>query len=122
MTEVRGPLFDGTATRALERLANDAAQRIAEAGLNDWHAALGSSIRVNTGRYESTLRSSNLDGGRLLGDGGMVYGPWLEGTGSRNETTRFKGYAAARRVTQALDAKASALAEPAVERAVREMN
>lgn len=28
----------------------------------------------------------------VVTDGGIVYGPWLEGTGSRNRTTRFKGY------------------------------
>lgn len=28
-----------------------------------------------------------------IGDGGIIYGPWLEGVGSRNATTRFKGYA-----------------------------
>lgn len=28
----------------------------------------------------------------VVTDGGIVYGPWLAGTGSRNRTTRFKGY------------------------------
>jgi hypothetical protein len=30
------------------------------------------------------------------------YGPWLEGTGSRNDTTRFKGYHGFRIATQEL--------------------
>ena len=37
------------------------------------------------------------------GHGGAVYGPWLEGVGSRNATTRFKGYWAFRKATSALD-------------------
>jgi len=28
----------------------------------------------------------------VVTDGGIVYGPWLDGSGSRNRTTRFKGY------------------------------
>jgi hypothetical protein len=32
-----------------------------------------------------------------VGDGGIVYGPWLEGVSERNKTTRFKGYATFRR-------------------------
>ena len=28
----------------------------------------------------------------IVTSGNAMYGPWLEGTGSRNATTRFKGY------------------------------
>jgi hypothetical protein len=34
---------------------------------------------------------------------GPVYGPWLEGVGSRNATTRFKGYRAFRKAANALE-------------------
>ena len=45
----------------------------------------------------------------LLGridDSNSVYGPWLEGVGSRNATTRFKGYHSFRRVANELQQEA----------------
>jgi KDO2-lipid IV(A) lauroyltransferase len=40
-----------------------------------------------------------------------TYGPWLEGTGSRNLTTRFKGYHTFRLVSQQVDEEAGPVAE-----------
>jgi hypothetical protein len=51
-----------------------------------------------------------------------TYGPWLEGTGSRNSSTRFSGYQGFRRATQALNLQASALGEEAMMPFVEEMN
>jgi len=39
-----------------------------------------------------------------ISDNGVIYGPWLEGVGSRNATTRFKGYANYRRNVQQIQA------------------
>jgi len=36
-------------------------------------------------------------------DSGVVYGPWLEGTSRRNNTTRFKGYRSFRNTKSWLD-------------------
>jgi len=41
----------------------------------------------------------------LITDGGVVYGPWLEGISSRNMTTRFKGYMTFRKTSQELEKK-----------------
>lgn len=43
----------------------------------------------------------------VVTDGGIVYGPWLEGTGSRNRTTRFKGYKHFRLTTQEMNKPAT---------------
>jgi hypothetical protein len=51
-----------------------------------------------------------------------VYGPWLEGTGSRNETTRFKGYHGMRLASELLEATADADAQAALVPYVEEMN
>jgi hypothetical protein len=51
-----------------------------------------------------------------------TYGPWLEGTGSRNETTRFKGYHGYRKAAQELDRVAGDLADVAIRPYVEEMN
>lgn len=67
---------------------------------------------TQTGNY---ARSIN---GRMLGSlhgvirddreggGPSVYGPWLEGVSSRNQTTRFKGYAMFRKTKQKLQGMA----------------
>jgi hypothetical protein len=51
--------------------------------------------RVSRGQYRQGIQShfSGLQG-RIddLGDQGKIYGPWLEGTSTRNQTTKFKGY------------------------------
>lgn len=51
-----------------------------------------------------------------------TYGPWLEGTGSRNETTRFKGYHGFRRAGQELDRIAGRTADEAISAHVRGMS
>ncbi len=45
--------------------------------------------------------------GAEVHDSGIVYGPWLEGVGSRNfPVTRFKGYSTFRKVRQEIERKA----------------
>ena len=56
-----------------------------------------------TGHYRRSIHgdlASSLHG--RIHDSNVVYGPWLEGVGSRNDTTRFKGYAIFRNVKQGL--------------------
>ena len=51
---------------------------------------------------------------------GVIYGPWLEGTGSRNyPVTRFKGYRNWRRVTQMLEKAAKPIAEKSIREHLR---
>jgi hypothetical protein len=47
-----------------------------------------------------------------------VYGPWLEGVGSRNNTTRFKGYHAFRNAAQALQQRFEGMGERLLSRNV----
>lgn len=72
------------------------------------------SFKMPTGYYESHVHTSNAFGGLEIGDGGHagpVYGPWLEGVGSRNITTRFKGYHTFRKVTTLLERHIVEIAE-----------
>ena len=52
----------------------------------------------------------------------VIYSEWLEGVGSRNATTRFKGYGVYRRVKTFLDGKVKQVAQAHVRRAVAELN
>ncbi len=97
----RGPIFDGRAKLAAHDLASDLSEKVAEDGRRKVAENLHGSIRHPTGYYESHVRveaQSSLV--HVVTDGGVVYGPWLEGTGSRNSSTRFKGYASFRRALQ----------------------
>lgn len=94
-TNVRvfGPLFDGKAALAIHEFVDEL----------DKHVALGTQVILikyyheffqnPTGYYESqTVVKDRAFADRSVNDSGVIYGPWLAGTGSRNETSRFKGY------------------------------
>jgi hypothetical protein len=51
-------------------------------------------------------------------DSGIVYGPWLEGEGSRNKTTPFKGYRMFRKVATQINRKAARMLQPQTRRYV----
>jgi hypothetical protein len=109
----KGPIFDRqnrslprkTIEQLVKRVVEDADQRLAET-LRPRPAGVYLSIaeagrgKASTGNYRRRIstRSSGLRG-RIF-DGGVEYGPWLEGTSTRNQTTRFKGYHSFRKTTQ----------------------
>ena len=78
------------------KMAEDAKRRVLE--------ILSGVLRHPTGRYESEIR---IDGGGAeihVNDGTIVYGPWLEGDGSRNSpNTKFPGYHTFRIAGQQID-------------------
>lgn len=106
-----GPLFDGRAQLAARDFVRDAQREIAERGAVMVQTELDHVLRHQTGRYRRSIHAEQGFGGDVITDGGIVYGPWLEGTGSRNRTTRFKGYATFRRVVTRLDNEADNIAE-----------
>lgn len=81
-------VFGGTYTRDIDRPGG---------GMQTISRAYSMPIVVEDPAMDTVVTSSD-----------AMYGPWLEGTGSRNETTRFKGYHGFRR--------AAAEIEPSVER------
>ncbi|HUV73866.1 MAG TPA: hypothetical protein VMW79_06130 [Anaerolineae bacterium] len=58
----------------------------------------------------------------LITDGGSLYGPWLEGVGSRNATTRFKGYSSFRKTGQWLQKEIKGIANKALKRLMGRLN
>ena len=57
-------------------------------------------LRNPTGYYRSRINSDVTATQGLVHDSNVIYGPWLEGVGSRNARTRFKGYSTFRKITQ----------------------
>lgn len=107
----KGPLFDGRAPHIINEYQHELEQKLADTGVNMVEAALVGVLKHPTGYYQSRIQTDRRSGGYEINDSGVIYGPWLEGTGSRNDNTRFKGYATFRKVTQKLDAQAGEIAE-----------
>lgn len=120
-TTVRGPLFNGRAAVAVRAFCSAAEEDIAEEGLRLVRSELSDVLQHPTGRYQSRLHVEQRSGDSIVTDGGVVYGPWLEGTGSRNRTTRFKGYMTFRRMRQRLQGRAAPIAERTLPRFLRRM-
>lgn len=117
-----GPLFDGRAEREVDQAADEWEQRLAILGASMVRTNLNSVLRVQTPYYRLQVEASAEPPGWKIADGGVIYGPWLEGTGSRNRTTRFKGYATFRRTVALINARAEAVGQPIVARFVNMMN
>lgn len=98
-----GPLFDRRAQQVFRQFRDELEEESAEWALDHIRGTFHAEFKNPTGFYESNVRIRN---GSEVWDGGLagpVYGPWLEGVGSRNNTTRFKGYHAFRKAANALD-------------------
>lgn len=120
----RGPFFNKpTRAAAISDCVADAEGDIAQAAFDDVHDNLRGSLRHPTGRYQSRVRVDRQQPNPRVHDGRHVYGPWLEGTGSRNApVTVFPGYWSFRRAAASVQRRADRIAEPAVDRAVRRLN
>lgn len=111
--EVRtaGPLFDGRATAALDDYVEAAERAVSAEGVAEVRRVLASVLKNPTGFYESQIRTDHIRGDHVVDDSGVIYGPWLEGVTSANQTTRFKGYHHFRRATQQVQSRAQRIAE-----------
>ena len=118
---VSGPIFDGRADAALHEASREIGESVAEIGAVMVRANLAGTLRNETPIYRTRVHADAEGAGWQIWDGGMVYGPWLEGTGSRNRTTRFKGYATFRRTVGAIQAKAGQIGDNVMARYVGRM-
>lgn len=122
----RGPLFNGAAVRDLDAALVAVKREVADEAEREWQTNMTDSFQHSTGRYQSTVNVARRGLDLVVNDGypgsGVLYGPWLEGLGSRNETTRFKGYFAQRRATQTVDRKVPEIAEPIIRAFIAKAN
>lgn len=105
-----GPLFDGRAKAYAKAFCSSAERRIAQRGVTLVRTRLDHVLKHPTGRYRSNIQVENRTPTRVT-DGNIVYGNWLEGTGSRNRTTRFKGYRTFRQTAVVLQREAARVAD-----------
>jgi hypothetical protein len=121
--DFRGPLFDGRAARAIEDACDEARDNIAEFAQTRALSLMRAAFRNPTGYYESRVTTTRVTSdAALVHDQGVVYGPWLEGVGSRNApVTRFPGYWHWRRTKDAVASRGPEIARTAIDRHMPEM-
>lgn len=117
-----GPMFTGSSAAAIDQFLEEAKYQVAGAALVAVHGILDAKIQHATPYYETQIHVVQQNGNQVVNDRGIVYGPWLEGTGSRNGKTRFKGYAAFRRGCQATEARVDEITRPLVAHLVQELS
>ncbi len=118
-----GPWFDGLAPGMVTAMLDEMKYAIAAQVLADWHQNLDRSLQHPTPYYETQITLQQRVDDWVVHDRGIVYGPWLEGTSSRNRTTRFRGYAALRRAVEGVvRTKAQSLVTHVLTEWLRRMN
>lgn len=113
---VSGPLFDGRAPSVFVAMADDCRREVAAQASAYVHTILNARIQNPTPYYETQIITQRRANSFIVHDRGIVYGPWLEGVGSRNKTTRFKGYSAFRTAKQQVQADVPRLTAAVVAR------
>jgi hypothetical protein len=105
-THAHGPIADDRIQSLINAGLTSGEAKSARRGLQMLRGEFHTHFRMPTEYYESRVGIDTEPGGYKLTDHGVIYGWWLEGVGSRNATTRFKGYSIFRRVAQALEPEA----------------
>lgn len=109
---LHGPTVQGFAEPIVERMMIDSVAEVADYTKHEVLMRLDAVLQHPTGYYESQVRADMVDPYTWsVNDGNVIYGPWLEGTGSRNATTRFKGYHTFRITQGRMSQKSKAVVE-----------
>lgn len=118
-----GPIFEGKATPEIRRFLRDCERALADAGVEYVLNVTKARFKTRTPFYETQVKVRPLQTNRLqVSDGGIVYGPWLEGTGSRNAISRFKGYRMFRIAKQRLNTDRQQILRDPIRRLMEGLN
>jgi hypothetical protein len=116
-----GPIFDGRAAAAVKAYTAAATEDVGQES-EDLVRAATSVFKNPTGAYASRITHNRASATQVLvTDSNSVYGPWLEGVGSRNATTRFKGYHFWRKAAQQAQRRANPTAARVLSRFIGRM-
>lgn len=113
-----GPVLEGDPARIVDIFVYAMASDLASEGQRRVRERLGRVLKHPTGYYMSRVVRTTRADGFDVNDSRVVYGPWLEGVGSRNQTTRFKGY----RTFQLVGAQLDNTAEVFLQRDINRMS
>ena len=131
--ETEGKLFKRSAPEEVKKAVNGALKELVQEGetflmgqLRPRPAGVYLSVTqgegTSTGNYRRNISTVVSNQYAEINDGGVVYGPWLEGISSRNAATRFKGYAVFRKTRGKLEKNAQKVLKKHANRMVRRFN
>lgn len=106
-----GPYGRGDLSALASAMLADMQYAVAAAALSNVMTNLNRSIQHPTPYYETQINMAPVANDLVVNDRRIVYGPWLEGVSSRNQSTRFKGYHSFRRAFEAVRGTAQAICE-----------
>jgi hypothetical protein len=106
-----GPVLEGKAPAIVEAMTASVVAEVADYTKFEVLRTLMEVLQHPTGYYESQITDTPVSSTlHRVHDNGVVYGPWLEGVGSRNyPVTRFKGYHTFRIVRNRMAQKTKAI-------------
>lgn len=121
--DFQGPLFDGRAERAIEDACDEARDNISDFAEERVLMGTSANFKTRTPYYETRITTTRVSSEvSLVNDQGVVYGPWLEGVGTRNRPRPgFPGYHFWRAAKQAVVARGPQIADIAIQRHLPEM-
>ncbi len=109
LVQISGPLLDGRAPQILDDYMRANMGLIAKLAEDAVRQELDVVLQNPTGFYRSQISSATRSNRTathdvVVHDSGVIYGPWLAGTGSRNApVTRFRGYTHWRKAAQRIE-------------------
>jgi hypothetical protein len=115
-----GPWFvAGEPVRVMTDMAQESEKAVATLGASMVRSRMDRVFRVQTPFYRlKNIANRYMGHWRIWDQDATVYGFWLEGIGSRNRTTRFKGYFTYRIIGQELRTRTPAIVEGVVRRMI----
>ena len=117
-----GPIFDGRAEAAARDFCDDWEREYAQQVEDAVRTTGQGMFKHSTGNWSRHIQAVASGDGQEVNDSNLIYGPWLEGTGSRNAPkTRFRGYSIFRKTAQRMEREAGPNAEAMLPRYTRRM-
>lgn len=119
----RGVFFNEPAMKAeiaswIEKTKDESAQL----GFDLLQARFKKVFKHPKGKYAQRVIVNRVSEDRVITDQFVIYGSWLEGTSTRNKSTKFKGYSSFRKTRLELRKKAIALGQKKLDDLVGRLN
>ncbi len=115
---LRGPFFSTNIPPVIVGALNAAIGDLVVEGESKVKLQLYPGHGLITGNYRRSIHGETTSLHGRIHDSRVIYGPWLEGVASRNQTTRFKGYAMFRNARQQLGRIAGRILQDRVQKAL----
>jgi stress-induced morphogen len=127
-TVMRGAFLEGRDTPIVRKFFDDAKKLVAKTGEDEVKRRIGQRAKHPSGKpgghFAAGIVTKDFKKGRTITAEypQILRGPWLEGTSTRNESTRFKGYKLFRLTYRRLRKDLSQLIHGLFEQAMRDLN